>query len=100
MSVYNPADGTLVSDQIPIAGEDDVDRAIAAAQAAFSPKSEWRLMGDFDRQRVLINFADLIEANQEQLASLTRATLGAPYNPFGKSEIDTAIGCFRCVSLI
>ncbi|KAJ5396545.1 hypothetical protein N7509_004658 [Penicillium cosmopolitanum] len=87
--------GTLISDQIPIAGEDDIDRAIEAAQAAFSPKSEWRVMSDFDRQKALLKFADLIEANREQLASLTRVTLGAPYNPFGKSEVDTAIGCFR-----
>lgn len=100
LSVYNPADGTLISDQIPIAGEDDIDRAIEAAQAAFSPKSEWRVMSDFDRQKALLKFADLIEANREQLASLTRVTLGAPYNPFGKSEVDTAIGCFRCMYLI
>ena len=53
-------------------------------------------MDDFTRQKVLLKFADLIETNQEYLATLTRATLGAPYNPFGKSEIDTAIGCFRC----
>jgi acyl-CoA reductase-like NAD-dependent aldehyde dehydrogenase len=55
-------------------------------------------MNDFDRQKLLLKFADLIEANQEYLASLTRVTLGAPYKPFGKSEIDTAIGCFRCES--
>lgn len=89
-----------MSDQIPIAGEGDVERAIEAAQQAFAPGSEWRRMDDFARQKVLLNFADLIERNQEYLASLTRVTLGAPYKPFGKSEIDTAIGCFRCVFLI
>ena len=87
-----------MSDQIPIAGEADVDRAIEAAQQAFAPSSEWRRMDDFTRQKVLLKFADLIESNQEYLASLTRVTLGAPYKPFGKSEIDTAIGCFRCAS--
>lgn len=66
-------------------------------QIAFEPGSEWRRMDDFTRQKVLLKFADLIEGNQEYLASLTRVTLGAPYSPFGKSEIDTAIGCFRCV---
>lgn len=55
-------------------------------------------MNDFDRQKLLLKFADLIEANQEYLASLTRVALGAPYKPFGKSEIETAIGCFRCES--
>ncbi|KAJ5360456.1 hypothetical protein N7517_009647 [Penicillium concentricum] len=95
ISVYNPADGSLVSDQIPIAGEADIDRAVEAAQQAFTPGSEWRRMDDFTRQKVLLKFADLIESNQEYLASLTRVNLGAPYKPFGKSEIDTAIGCFR-----
>lgn len=56
-------------------------------------------MDDFIRQKVLLKFADLIESNQEYLALLTQVTLGAPYKPFGKSEIDTAIGCFRCASL-
>ncbi|OJJ79105.1 uncharacterized protein ASPGLDRAFT_1071619 [Aspergillus glaucus CBS 516.65] len=93
--VYNPANGSLVSDQIPVAGEADVGLAVKSAQDAFAPGSEWRRMSDFDRQKVLLKFADLIEANQEYLASLTRITLGAPYNPFGKSEIETAIGCFR-----
>lgn len=89
-----------MSDQIPLAGEADVNCAVEAAQAAFSPGSEWQCMSDFNRQKVLLKFADLIEANQEYLASLTRVTLGAPYNPFGKSEIDTAIGCFRCAFII
>lgn len=54
-------------------------------------------MNDFDRQKVLLKFADLIEANNEYLASLTRVTLGAPYHSFGKKEIETAVGCFRCM---
>ncbi|PYI09502.1 Aldedh-domain-containing protein [Aspergillus sclerotiicarbonarius CBS 121057] len=96
ISVYNPADGSLVSDQIPISGEADVEQAIQAAQEAFAPGSKWRRMDDFTRQKILLKFADLIERDQECLASLTRVTLGAPYKLFGKSEIDTAIGCFRC----
>ncbi|KAJ5378264.1 uncharacterized protein N7496_005673 [Penicillium cataractarum] len=95
LSVHNPATKELVSDEIPVAGPADVDRAVQAAQDAFAPNSPWRSINDFDRQKMLLKFADLIEANQEYLASLTRATLGAPYLPFGKSEIDTAIGCFR-----
>lgn len=49
-----------------------------------------------ERQKLLLKFADILEANQERLAYLTRLTLGAPFLPFGKSEIGTAIGCFRC----
>ncbi|PLB50099.1 aldehyde dehydrogenase [Aspergillus steynii IBT 23096] len=95
ISVYNPATGDLVSDQIPVAGPDDVDQAVQAANIAFSLGSEWRQMSNVERGRILLRFADLLEANQDRLAHLTRLTLGAPYHPFGKSEIETAIGCFR-----
>lgn len=73
-----------------------MDDAVTAANAAFSPTSPWRKMTGNDRQRMLLKFADILEANRDSLAYLTRLTLGAPFNPFGKGEIDTAIGCFRC----
>ncbi|KAL2826258.1 aldehyde dehydrogenase domain-containing protein [Aspergillus cavernicola] len=95
LSVFNPATGDLVSDQIPVAGPDDVDSAVRAANAAFAAGSEWRRMTFPERQKILFRFADILEANQEYLASLTRLTLGAPYLPFGQAEIATAIGCFR-----
>lgn len=96
MSVYNPATGDLVSDRIPVAGDKDVDEAVAYANEAFKPDSTWRRMTHTQRTEILLKFADLLEANQERLAYLTRLTLGAPFLPFGKSEIGTAIGCFRC----
>ncbi|UPK95036.1 hypothetical protein LCI18_005971 [Fusarium solani-melongenae] len=96
VSVYNPATGDLVSDRIPVAGDKDVDEAVAYANEAFKPDSPWRRMTHAQRTEILLKFADLLEANQERLAYLTRLTLGAPFLPFGKSEIGTAIGCFRC----
>ncbi|OJJ55389.1 hypothetical protein ASPSYDRAFT_92525 [Aspergillus sydowii CBS 593.65] len=95
VSVYNPATGDLVSDKIPVAGADDVETAVRAANGAFAPGAEWRRMSFPERQKILLRFADLLEENQESLAYLTRLTLGAPFLPFGKSEIGTAIGCFR-----
>ncbi|ORY69034.1 aldehyde dehydrogenase domain-containing protein [Pseudomassariella vexata] len=95
VSVFNPANGELVSDQIPVAGNEDVDEAVEFANQAFAANSPWRKMTNVERQKLLLKFADILEANQERLAYLTRLTLGAPYLPFGKSEIDTAIGCFR-----
>lgn len=96
ISVYNPANGDLVSDRIPVSGDEDIDEAVEAANQAFAPDSPWRRMTHTERQAILLRFADLLEANSERLAYLTRLTLGAPYLPFGKSEIGTAIGCFRC----
>ncbi|KAH8782710.1 aldehyde dehydrogenase domain-containing protein [Diaporthe sp. PMI_573] len=95
ISVYNPANGDLVSDKIPVAGKDDVDAAVDAANAAFAAGSPWRKMTLVRRREILLRFADILERDQERLAELTRVTLGAPYLPFGKSEIDTAVENFR-----
>jgi acyl-CoA reductase-like NAD-dependent aldehyde dehydrogenase len=76
-----------------------VNEAVLNANEAFALDSPWRKMNNSERQKILLRFADILEANQERLAYLTRLTLGAPYNPFGKGEIDTAIGCFRCKSI-
>ncbi|EMT72645.1 Retinal dehydrogenase 1 [Fusarium odoratissimum] len=95
VTVHNPATGELISDRIPVAGNEDVDEAVACANEAFKPNSPWRQLTHTERREILLKFADLLEANQERLAYLTRLTLGAPYLPFGKSEIGTAIGCFR-----
>ena len=32
LTVYNPADGSLVADDVPLAGEADVDAAVEAAE--------------------------------------------------------------------
>lgn len=94
--MYNPATGDLVTNRIPIAGEQDVDMAVDAAIAAFDMAGPWRKMTNESRRKLLLKFADLLERDQERLAYLTRLTLGAPYLAFGKGEIGTAIDNFRC----
>ena len=83
-SVYNPKDNSLVSDQVPLSGEQDVDIAVEAAEAAFPA---WKRVSDIERRNILLKFADLIEEHGEVLAELTRITLGAPYGAFGKFEV-------------
>ncbi|RNJ59132.1 hypothetical protein D7B24_003225 [Verticillium nonalfalfae] len=85
LSVTNPATGELVSDHVPVAGREDVDAAVKAGQEAFKPGSPWRSMTGQERQAILLKFADILEANEPYLASLTRLTLGAPRLPFGKA---------------
>jgi len=53
-------------------------------------------MSNIDRRNLLLRFADLLERDQQELAYLTRVTLGAPFLAFGKAEIGTAIENFRC----
>ena len=92
LEVYNPKDGSLVANDVPIAGSEDVDIAIAAAEAAFPA---WRKISNAERQAILTKFANLIEEQGPKLAELTRITLGAPISSFGKFETSLAAQTWR-----
>jgi aldehyde dehydrogenase (NAD+) len=83
LTVYNPKDGSLVSDKVALAGAEDVDAAVDAAEKAFPA---WKKIGRSERRAIMMKFADLIEQHGETLSELTRITFGAPYNSFGKFE--------------
>lgn len=84
LAVYNPTDGSLIADDVALAGEEDVDAAVVAAEKAFVG---WRKISPTERRNILNKFADLVEKNSEQIASLTRVSLGAPYKAFGAFEV-------------
>lgn len=83
LTLYNPADGSLVADDVALAGEQDVDAAVAAAEKAFPA---WKALAPGQRRNIMLKFAQLIEDNNDALAELTRITLGAPKSTFGKRE--------------
>ena len=74
MATLNPHDGSEIA-QIALAGKADVDKAVKAAQRAYS---KWSRMAAMDRGRILLKLADLIEANAEQLAQLESLDTGHP----------------------
>ena len=84
LSVYNPKDGSLVANDVPCAGEKDVDDAVAAAEKAFP---SWKKTLPTRRRDMLNRLADLIDKHAEKLGELTRLTLGAPWSSFGKWEV-------------
>ncbi|MGF7149390.1 aldehyde dehydrogenase (NAD+) [Sphingomonas zeicaulis] len=73
----NPATGALLA-TVAQGDAEDVDRAVKAARAAF--EGPWRRMKPVERQRILLNLADLVEAHYEELAMLDTLDLGAPYS--------------------
>jgi aldehyde dehydrogenase (NAD+) len=87
VTVYNPIDESEIANDIPIAGEADVEAAVAAAEKAFP---EWKNVPALKRREIMLKFADLIEAQSVPLAELTRISLGAPYEAFGKFEVGLA----------
>ncbi|KAF2004473.1 aldehyde dehydrogenase [Amniculicola lignicola CBS 123094] len=78
LSVYSPHDESLVSDKIQVAGQPDIDAAVAAARAAF--KGEWSKWTGPQRSKVMLKLADLIDQNVEKLAPWESKAMGQPVN--------------------
>ena len=75
--VVNPATGQTVA-TAPLGGRADVDRAVAAAQAAFDERKGWANWAAGKRGRTLSKLADLIKKNSDELAWLESRNGGKP----------------------
>src|SRR5512141_2013937 len=72
----NPATGKPIA-EIAQGGTEDVDRAVKAARRAFDDGA-WSNLAPADRKRTLIRFADLIDANRDELAATETLDAGKP----------------------
>ncbi len=68
LDVYNPSNGEKIA-SVPSGNKADIDKAVAAARQAFDD-SDWSRIKPVDRQKLLWNFADLIEQNAPLLAEI------------------------------
>jgi acyl-CoA reductase-like NAD-dependent aldehyde dehydrogenase len=68
----SPANGEAIGN-FPLSGEEDVDRAVAAAKAAFE---EWRLVPAPRRGEILFRFGELLKEQKEDLAQLMAHEMG------------------------
>ena len=82
LAVVNPATGHVIA-QAPDASEAELDRTVAAAQAAFAG---WRSLPVAERGAYLARAADIIEANADELAALFSREQGRP-TAFAREEI-------------
>jgi aldehyde dehydrogenase (NAD+) len=71
----NPATGELLA-TVAEGDAEDVNRAVAAARKAF--EGPWSKFKPFERQQVLLKFADLVERHFDELSSLDTLDMGAP----------------------
>src|SRR5499433_2243025 len=74
--VYDPSTEEVMA-QVPDAGADDVDRAVAAARAAFD-EGPWASTTAQERGRVLFRLADKLRQNLSALAELECRNTGKP----------------------
>lgn len=74
LATLNPHDNSVIAN-VAMAGQADVDKAVAAAKKALPA---WQRMSAMDRGRILLKAADLIEENAEELARLESLDTGHP----------------------
>ena len=87
MDVINPATEEVVG-QVPSAGQDELDRAVAAARRAFQ---SWKKTTPEERQKVVQAIAATIKENADELFRLLTSEQGKPHNQ-AQQEIYGAAG--------
>jgi len=87
--VFNPATGQVVR-TVGLAGADDVNRAVAAAKAAFPA---WRATTPLRRARILTRFRELMEQHRDELTRLAS-------EEHGKTLADAAGSVQRGIEVI
>jgi malonate-semialdehyde dehydrogenase (acetylating) / methylmalonate-semialdehyde dehydrogenase len=80
--VFNPARGEIVAN-VPLAGTEDVDLAVAAAREAFPA---WSETAPLKRARILFNFKALLDKHQDELAELITREHGKVFSD-AKGEV-------------
>mmetsp|Transcript_13686 Transcript_13686/g.28769 ORF Transcript_13686/g.28769 Transcript_13686/m.28769 type:complete len:496 (+) Transcript_13686:125-1612(+) len=79
----NPATEEVVC-SVQEAGPEDVDKAVAAAKAAFEVGSPWRNLNGSDRRDLMLKLADLIERDRAFLEVLEAMDNGKPIGTDGR----------------
>ncbi len=93
LEVRSPASGSLVG-RVPAGSAADVDRAVAAARAAFRD-GRWSRRYLPERVAILERLADLIEEHADELAHLETAQTGSAYKLRRDSDLPFTIDNLR-----
>ena len=87
--VINPADRSVIA-RVTNGAVPDVERAVAAAHAAFR---EWSVQAPKDRGRFLLRIQELMEVRRDDLARLVTLENGKPFEE-AKKEVQFSLGYF------
>lgn len=91
--VISPIDGRVLT-TIAEGGEEDVDRAVAAARRAFEA-GKWARAAPAERKKVMLRIADLIDRHALELAVLGVRDNGTEISMALKAEPGSAAATFR-----
>ncbi|XP_060073232.1 retinal dehydrogenase 2-like [Ylistrum balloti] len=90
----NPSTGEKIA-SIQEGDKADIDKAVKAAQAAFQPKTPWRLMNASQRGVLLNKLADLMERDRIYISSLETLDNGKPFRDMYMNDMTMAINTCR-----
>ncbi|MGD8710724.1 MAG: betaine-aldehyde dehydrogenase [Ectothiorhodospiraceae bacterium] len=87
----NPATGEVIA-HVARAGDEDVDRAVAAARAG---QHSWAAMSGAERGRVLLRAANLLREHRDELARLETLDGGKPIAETPEADVDSGADCLE-----
>lgn len=95
LTIRNPYDDSVVTSDVQIAGEKEIDAAVLAAKYAYS-SGPWSKFTGAQRSTRMLKFAELVEQNMEELAHLETISMGKPLSILLGVDIPHMIGCYKC----
>ena len=91
-AVFNPATGEELA-QAPSSTQEDVERAVKAARAAF--EGGWGTSTPAERSLAILKLADALEEHADEIAELESANAGKPIEHFKGDEAPAMIDNLR-----
>ncbi|XP_073130081.1 benzaldehyde dehydrogenase, mitochondrial isoform X2 [Henckelia pumila] len=89
----DPRNGEIIA-HVAEGDAEDINRAVAAARKAFD-EGPWPKMTAYERCRIMLRFADLVEKHNDEIAALETWDNGKPYEQSAKIEIPMFARLFR-----
>ncbi|HUA87774.1 MAG TPA: aldehyde dehydrogenase family protein [Bryobacteraceae bacterium] len=90
---YNPSSGEVLA-YVAEGGKEDIDRAVAAARAAFD-SGPWRKLVPSERARLMWKLADLLEKRLEEFAQLESLDNGKPVVMARLADVPVSVDTLR-----
>ncbi|XP_071710187.1 aldehyde dehydrogenase family 2 member B4, mitochondrial-like [Rutidosis leptorrhynchoides] len=89
----DPRTGEVIAN-VAEGNAEDINRAVSAARKAFD-EGPWTRMSAYERSRIMLKFADLVEKHSDDLATLETWNSGKTYEQTTKIEVPDLARLFR-----
>lgn len=93
MDTINPVTEEVIT-KVQRGCKEDIDLAVKAARKAFD-NGIWRKTDDYERSRIMNRFADIVEANNDELAKIEALDNGKPAKIAASADMPLVVRTFR-----